>query len=146
MTKENQSYSSWSENLNAFKNAKFPWGDNEFIMSSYRRNMEFMNTSQQIAVETIKAVTELQTDYIKSMFGQLSERTKQGLSASSPEEKAARQTDSAIEIIDHAVEHAREINSIMAKSSDKVIENIQKTAKKNLEDAASLAKNAAKRK
>ncbi len=142
MTKEKQPYSSWSESMNAFKDAKLPWGGNEFFMAAYRRNMEFMNTTQQITVETIRAVAELQGEYMKSVFNHLSEQTKECLSETSPEEKAVRHTDVANKTIDQAIEHARDINAIIAKSNDKIIENIQKTAKKNVEDSASLTKKA----
>jgi phasin family protein len=140
MTKENQPYSSWSESLNAFKDVKLPWGDNEFFMATYRRNMEFMNATQKITAETIKAVTELQTEYMKSVFNQVSEQTKQSFTATSPEEKVVRQTKVAKDSIDQAIEHAREINSIIAKSNDKMIESIQQTAKKSVDETASLAK------
>lgn len=142
MTKENQPYSPWGEGINAFKDMKLPWGDNEFFMSAYRRNMEFMNATQQISAETLRAVTELQTEYMKSIFNQLSEQTKHCLSTRSPEEKVVRQTDVAKNTIDQAIEHAREINSIIARSNDKIIENIQKAAKKSVEETTSFAKKA----
>ena len=142
MSKEKQPYSSWSESINTFKEGKLPWGDNEFFMAAYRRNVEFLNTTQQIAVETMRAVTELQTEYMKSAFNQWSERAKECLSATSCEEKAACHTDIANKTIDQAIEHAREVNSILAKSNSKIIENFQKTAKKNVEETSSLSKKA----
>jgi len=142
MTTERQEHSFWTEHMNTFKDIQPPWLDNELFMTAYRRNMELMNTTQQITAEATKAIMQLQTQYMKYIFDQLGKQTKEGLSTASPEEKAFHQSDLAKQAIDQALEHAREINSIIAKSNDKIIERIQKCAKDGVDESISMAKKA----
>lgn len=144
MTKDKQEQPFWNEKMNVFNTGKNPWIDNELFLSSYRKNMELINATHQIVAETTKSLMELQTQYMKNAFEQLSEQSKQCLSMGSPEDKAHKHSEMAKETLDQAVEHAREINTILTKSNEKIIEGIKKSAKEGLEEAVSMAKKATK--
>lgn len=144
MAKDKQDQPFWGENMNTFNTGKNPWLDNESLLSSYRKNMELMNATHQIVAETTKSLMELQTQYMKNAFEQLSEQSKQCLSMGNPQDKASKHSEMAKDTIDQAVEHAREISTIIAKSNDKIIEGIKKSAKEGLEEAVSMAKKTTK--
>jgi len=132
----------WNESLKGWKEAKLPWLDMELMLSSYRRNMELIHTTQQIVSETTKAVAQLQAQYMKDIFEQMNEQTKHNLSIATPEEKAARQTDTTKKNIDQAVEHAKILNEIISKSNEQIIDNVQKRFKESVDETTSLAKKA----
>lgn len=134
----------WNEGLKGFKDGKLPWFDMDLMLSNYRRNMELINTTQQIVSETTKAVAQLQTQYMKDFFEQMQEQTKQNLSMGSPEEKFTRQSDATKKNLDHAVAHARHLNEIIAKSNENIIENVQKRFNEGVEETAAMGKKAAK--
>lgn len=128
------------DTFNAFKEAKLPWFDPELMFSSYKRNMNLITTTQQIAAETTKAVVQLQAQYIKDVLEQLSERTKQNISTASPEEKATQQSEATKASLDQAIDHARNVNTVIAKSNEKIIETVQKRFKEGVDESASMAK------
>lgn len=140
MSKETHTNPFWNEHYMGLKGTKLPWLDPEVIMANYRRNVDLMNTTQQIAAETTKAVMQLQAQYIKDVFEQFSEQTKRNMSASSPEEKATRQTETTKETFDQTIDHARTLNAIIAKSGEKIMENVQKHLKESLDDSAAAVK------
>lgn len=128
------------DTFKAFKEAKLPWFDPELMFSSYKRNMNLITTTQQIAAETTKAVVQLQAQYIKDVLEQLSERTKQNISTISPEEKATQQSEATKASLDQAIDHARNVNTVIAKSNEKIIETVQKRFKEGVDESASMAK------
>lgn len=142
MSKDGYTNPFWGEATKNWKDAKLPWLDMELMLSNYRRNMDLINTTQQIVTETTKAVVQLQTQYMKEIFEQMNEQTKQNISTASPEEKVAHQSDAAKKNLDQAVEHARNVNEIISKSNEKIIENVQKRFKESVDETASMAKKA----
>lgn len=140
MSKETHTNPFWNEHGMGLKGTKLPWLDPELMMTNYRRNVDLMNTTQQIAAETTKAVMQLQSQYVKDVFEQFGEQTKRNMSTGSPEEKATRQTETTRATFDQTVDHARTLNAIIAKSGEKIIENVQKHLKESLDDSATAAK------
>src|SRR5436190_22842269 len=103
MNKDTYTHPFWGENFKGLKDNKLPWFDTELALASYRRNMHLINTTQQIAAETTKAVIQLQAQYMKDVFEQLSEQTKQNISTFSPEERVAHQSEKAKTAVDQAI-------------------------------------------
>ncbi len=129
-----------NEGLGAFKNFKFPGIDMEALMESHRKNLELMNKNQQIVIETTQSLMELQNQYIKNAFEMWNENIKQCCSKSPLEEKTAQQSEAAQETTDKAIEHLRNINSVIAKSTEKMNESLQKRFKEGLEESSRMTK------
>lgn len=143
MSKDTYTNPFWNDSFKGFKDNKLPWFDAELALSSYRRNMHLITTTQQIAAETTKAVMQLQTQYMKDVFEQLSEQTKQNMTAPfSPEERVSQQSEKTKTALDQAIEHARTVNSIIATSNEKIIENVQQSFKEGVDESTSVAKKA----
>lgn len=123
----------WGEN-------KLPWPEIESLVDGYKRNIELMNVTQQIAIEATKSVIQLQMHYMKHIFDQLSEQAKYDRSPSATEERIANQSDIGKATVDKAIEHATKINSILSKSNEKIIENIQKHFKEGFDETVVAAK------
>ena len=144
MTKETFTNPFLGDNFKAFKDTKLPWFDSEFVLSNYRRNMNLINSTQQIAADTTKAIMQLQAQYMKDVFEQLGEQTRQNMSNFSTEEKATKQSEGAKAAIDHAIEHARNVNTLISESNEKIIENVQKRFNEGVEETVAAAKKAKK--
>jgi len=140
MNKDTYTNPFFGEGWKAMKDTKLPWLDMELFLSNYRRNMNLISTTQQIAAETTRAVIQLQTQYMKDVFDQLGEQTKKNMSTLSPEEKVTQQTESTKNTLDQAVEHARNVNTLIAKSNEQIVENVQKSFKESVDESASLGK------
>ncbi len=117
---------------------KMSWGEIENIIEGYKRNVELMAVTQQIAIETTKSVIQLQTQYMKHAFDQLSSQAKHGLSPNVNDD----QSEFGKATVDSAVQHATKINTILTKSNEKIIENVQKRFKEGLEESAATVKKA----
>lgn len=144
MTKETFTNPFSAENFKGFKDVKLPWLDSEFILSNYRHNMNLINSTQQIAADTTKAIMQLQAQYMKDVFEQLGEQTRQNISTFSQKERATKQSEGAKTAIDHAIEHARNVNTLISQSNEKIIENVQKRFNEGVEETAAMAKKAKK--
>jgi phasin family protein len=138
MTKEKYAFPFWGNTFNT--DAKLPWLDMELLAASYRRNLDLMNTAQQITAETTKSIMQLQTQYMKHVFDQLSEQAKHNLSMTSFEEKSAHQSETTKVTLDQAIEHGREVHSLLSKANEKLIETVQKRFKEGMDESAAMAK------
>lgn len=128
------------EGLSSFKQFKFPGVDMETLLSSHQRNMELIATTQQIAAESTKSIMELQNEYLKKVFDQWNEQVKCCCSKAPMEEKTTDQAKAAKAVVNEAVEHTQEFNSIIAKSIEKIGQSVQKRMKEGLEESVNLVK------
>ncbi|MBY0293436.1 MAG: TIGR01841 family phasin [Alphaproteobacteria bacterium] len=140
MAKETNIPPFMEEGFRSFKQFKFPGADMETLLSTHQRNMELMNAAQKITTETTQTVMDLQKQYFKSIFDQWNDEVKNSFSKAPSEEKTAHQTETAKAAIDQTIKHVRDVNDIIAKSNETIIESIQKHFKESLNNSADLAK------
>lgn len=128
------------EGLNSFKKFKFPGADMENLMFIYQKNIELMNATQQIAVETTQSVLELQRQYMKTAFDQWNDQIKYCCSKAPLGEKTAHHAETTKAAVNQIIEHTRELNSIITKSNEKMNESVQKHFKEGLNEFSNQAK------
>ncbi len=145
MAKESNVPPFMEQGLGAFKNFKFPGIDMEALMSSYQKNVELMSKHHQIAIETTQSLVELQNQYIKNAFDMWNEHIKQCCSKSPLEDKTTQHAEAAKETADKTIEHLRNINSVIAKSTEKMNESVQKRFKEGLEESLNMTKKTAEK-
>ncbi|HUX80675.1 MAG TPA: phasin family protein [Alphaproteobacteria bacterium] len=126
--------------FDAFKQFKFPGLDLETLLLNYQKNMELMNSTQQVAVEATKSIMKLQNDYFKKVFDQWNEQVKCCCSKTPLEDKTTRQAEVTKAALDQAVEHTQGLTSIVAKSNEKIVDSVQKRIKEGLDESLNLAK------
>jgi hypothetical protein len=110
------------------------WIEIESLIDGYKRNLELMNTTQQIAVEATKSMIQLQTQYMKQAFDQLSAQARTNCDVTAHEKKATP-SQMGITGVDQVVEQATKINTLLSKSNEKIISNIQKSFKEGFQKA-----------
>lgn len=128
------------ELFNAFKQFKVPGIDMEALVASHQKNMELLASTQKKAVESTNSIIELQNKYLKKAFDQWNEQLKHNCTKTSFEEKAACHAQSTKEMSDRALEHLKEINTIIVKSNEKIIDSIQKHFQESLDESLNLVK------
>jgi phasin family protein len=140
MTKETNIPPFMEEGLNSFKKFKFPGADMGNLISIYQKNMELMNVTQQIAVETTHSVLELQRQYMKTALDQWNNHINSCCSKAPLEEKTAHQAEVAKTAADQIVAHTKALHSIIAKSNEKINETVQKGLKEGIDEFSNVVK------
>ncbi len=102
--------------------------------------MELITATQQIASESAKAIMELQNEYVKTVFSQWNAQVKSCCSQTPLEEKTAHQAEAAKAAVNQTIEHAQELNAIVAKSNEKIIDSVQKGFKEGLDESLHMTK------
>ncbi|MBY0272668.1 MAG: phasin family protein [Alphaproteobacteria bacterium] len=128
------------EIFNAFKQFKVPGVDMEALAASHQKNMELLASTQRKAVESTNSIVELQNKYLKNAFDQWNEQLKHNCTKTSFEEKTACHAQATKEMSDKALEHMKEINTIIVKSNEKILDSIQKHFQESFNDSLNLVK------
>lgn len=90
--------------------------DMQAIVEAQRRNLEALAKANQVAAEGMKALAQRQGELMRQSMEQASLAVRDLMGASSPEEKAARQTELAKAAFERAVSNAREMAEMVAKA------------------------------
>ncbi|MBL8676972.1 MAG: phasin family protein [Alphaproteobacteria bacterium] len=128
------------EVFSVFKQFKLPGIDVEALAASHQKNMELLASTQKKAVESTNSIIALQNKYLKKVFDQWNEQVKHNCTKTSFEEKAACHAKVTKEISDKALEHTKEINTIIVKSNEKIIDSIQKHFQESFNESLNLVK------
>ncbi len=119
--------------------------DMEKVVSSQRRNLEALTAANQLAIEGMQAVARRQTEIFRQVMEESSAAMKAVMSAGSPEDKAARQTELTKEAFKRAIANMRELAEMVAKSQGEAFEVINKRVTDSLDELRdTMAKKAGK--
>jgi len=140
MTKDTHIPQFMEEAMKSFKQFSVPITDMETLMTMYKKNIELMNSTQQIAIEATKEMMDLQRSYMQKALDQWNEQIKETTTKGPLEEKATDQTKSTQDAVSQTIDHIQELNSIIAKSSEKINETFQKRFKETLGESLDAAK------
>jgi phasin family protein len=122
-----------------FSDFRFRPFDVEALWAAQRRNLEALSQANQLAVEGVQAVTRRQIELTRETFEGLSSLLRDLAQPASPEERIAKNTDYAKQMLEKSVNHGREVASIAAKTGADAAEVLQKRATEGLEELRSFA-------
>ena len=122
-----------------FADFRFRPFDVEAAWAAQRRNIEALSQANQLAVEGVQAVTRRQIELTRETFEGLSSLLRDLAQPASPEERIAKNTDYAKQMLEKSVNHGREVASIAAKTGADAAEVLQKRATEGLEELRSFA-------
>ena len=146
MTKETNIPPFMEEALKSFKQFNFTGTDIEDLMSMYKKNIELMNSTQQVAIEATKAMMDLQRSYVQRAMEQWNEQLKATSRQGPTSEKTTSQVEATKDAVTETLEHIQELNSIIAKSNEKIKDSFQKRIKESLDETVNLANKNKKKK
>ena len=120
---------------------KLPTVNVETFVETGRKNFAAMTTLSTSAVESIKAIATRQGDMIRSAMEDFSKHNSDVMSASTIEEKAAKQIDFAKKSYELAVANTKELTDLYTKSSTEAFEALSaRVAELTEEVKAAIAK------
>jgi len=128
------------QQFNPFKKFQAPGMDMGILMQNYQRNIELMNATQQVVAEATKSIMELQSEYMKKVFDQWNEQAKYCCSKAPLEEKTAQQAMVAKKAVNQTIEHTQELNAIVTKSNENIMDSIQKRFKEGVDESLNITK------
>lgn len=109
-----------------FAEFKVPGFDVETLVASQRRNLEALQSANQLAIEGAQAVLRRQSEIVRKMVEESSGTLKEMLAAGAPEEKIAQQTDVVKKAFETALANLRELAEMVAKSNNEAADIIVK--------------------
>ena len=122
-----------------FADFRFRPFDVEAIWAAQRRNLEAFTQANQLAVEGVQALARRQIELTRETFEGFSSLLRDITQPVSPEDRIAKNTDYAKQMLEKGVNHGREVVSIAAKAGADAAEVLQKRATESLDEMRALA-------
>ena len=121
-----------------FGDFKMPGVDMEKVVSSQRRNLEALTAANQLAAQAFQAIGKRQAEILRQTMEQTSQAMREVMTAGSPEQKAARQTELAKEAFERAIANMRELAEMVTKAQGEANEVISKRVSETLDEVKDL--------
>jgi hypothetical protein len=127
-----------AEMFQAFsKNMKLPEVDREFLINNHKKNMEAMNEANKMAIEVLKSIAQLQTQYTRQTFEDMT-RIVQELNSSSKNHQwnAPNHTNHIRDMMVRAFDHSNQVSGIVARSGQQLYGDLQERFNENGENTS----------
>ena len=118
----------------AVKNMKMPNLDPMKVMESQQKNLEALNEANKTAVEVMKSITQLQGQYLRQTFEDMNSFVRSSMVMKPDEASLKYQSQKIQESMEKAVEHGKNVASIVTQSSQNVQEKVKKRAEETLNE------------
>lgn len=103
--------------------SKMPGLDKEAMMRSHKKNMEALTEANKMAIEVMKSIAQLQSQYVKQTFEDMSLIMKEALSnAPASKEAVEKHSIHAKAQAEKAFEHGSSITATLAKSQKEIFD------------------------
>ena len=119
--------------------------DVEALMACQRRNIEALSQANQLAVEGIQAVARRQIEIARQAVEDMSALLRDLAQPVSTEDRIAKNTEYAKQMIEKSVSHGREITLLATKAGTEAADVLRKRATEGLDEFRDLAKQQAAR-
>jgi phasin family protein len=113
--------------------------DVEAVWAAQRRNIEALSQANQLAVEGVQAVARRQIELTRETFEGFSALLRDLAQPASAEDRIAKNTEYAKQMLEKGVNHGREVVSIATKASTEAAAVLQKRATESLDEMRTLA-------
>jgi phasin family protein len=122
-----------------FADLRFRPFDVEAIWAAQRRNIEAFSQANQLAAEGMQALARRQIELTREAFEGFSALLRDLSQPASAEDRIAKNTDYAKQMLEKGVSHGREVVSIAAKTGADAAEVLHKRATESLDEMRALA-------
>ena len=129
----------------AFADFRFRPLDVEAVWAAQRRNIEALSQANQAAVEGVQAVARRQIELTREAFEGLSVLLRDLATPASAEDRIAKNTEYAKQMLEKGVSHGREIATIATKAGSEAAEILHKRATESLDEIRAFASQQAAR-
>ena len=114
--------------------------DMDAVMAAQRRNIDALSQANQLAVEGVQAVARRQIEIAKEAIDDVSALLRDFAQPASTEERIAKNTEYAKQLIEKTVSHGREITLLAAKAGTEAADVLRKRAAEGLDELRDFAK------
>jgi phasin family protein len=114
--------------------------DVEALMAAQRRNIEALSQANQLAVEGMQAVAKRQIEVARQAVEDVSVLLRDLAQPASPEDRIAKNTEFAKQMLEKSVNHGREITLLATKAGTEAADVLRKRATEGLDEFRELAK------
>ena len=123
-----------------FADFRFRPFDFETAMAAQRRNIEAFSQAGQLAVEGVQAVTRRQIEMARQALDDMSALLREMAQPASNEERLAKNTEYAKQMLEKSLTQGREIVQLATKAGSEAAEVLRKRASDGLDELRDLAK------
>jgi len=122
-----------------FADFRFRPFDVEAIWAAQRRNLEAISQANQLAAEGMQALARRQIELTRETFEGFSALLRDLSQPASAEDRIAKNTDYAKQMLEKGVNHGREVVTIATKAGADAAEVLQKRATESLDEMRAMA-------
>src|SRR5262249_13959333 len=113
--------------------------DVEALMACQRRNIEAISQANQLAVEGLQAVAKRQIEVARQAVEDVSALLRDLAQPTSPEDRIAKNTEYAKQMLEKSLNHGREITLLATKAGTEAADVLRKRASEGLDEFRDLA-------
>ena len=114
--------------------------DVEALMACQRRNIEALSQANQLTVEAVQAVARRQIEIARQTLEDMSALLRDLAQPVSPEDRIAKNTEYAKQILEKSVSNGREIALLATKAGTEAADVLRKRACEGLDELREFAK------
>ena len=107
--------------------------DKEAAFAKQRKNIESLTEANKMAIEVLKSISKLQSQYIRQTFEDMNEMMKDMIKIKTKEDWE-KQTDKMKDGMEKATEHGKNLMGILSQSNHSIFDVMQKRAFENFEE------------
>ena len=108
-------------------------------MAAQRRNIEALSQANQLAVEGVQAVARRQIEIARQALEDVSALMRDFVQPVSAEDRIAKNTEYAKQMLEKSISHGREITQLAAKAGSEAAEILHKRACEGLDELREFA-------
>ncbi len=117
-----------------FADFRFRPLDVEAVWAAQRRNIEALSQANQLAVEGVQALARRQIELTRETFEGFSALLRDMAQPASAEDRIAKNTEYAKQMIEKGVNHGREVAMLATKTGAEAAEVLHKRATESLDE------------
>jgi phasin family protein len=117
---------------------KMPGVDMDAVMAAQKRNIDALNAANQLAVESMQAVSKRQMEIFQKTMEEAQSSLKDLMGAGAPEDRVAKQTELMKAAFETAISNAREVSEMMTKSQVEAADVLNKRFVESLDEMKKL--------
>ncbi len=117
-----------------FGDFRFRPFDVEAVWAAQRRNIEALSQANQLAVDGVQALAKRQIELTREAFEGFSALVRDLTQPASTEDRIAKNTEYAKQMLEKGVSHGREIAALAAKTGTEAAEVLHKRANESLDE------------
>jgi phasin family protein len=114
--------------------------DFEAAMAAQRRNVEALSQASQLAVEGVQAVTRRQIEITRQALDDVSALMRDLAQPASNEERIAKNTEYAKQMLEKSIAHSRELVQLATKAGTEAADVLRKRATESLDELRDFTK------